>query len=103
MPWDIIGWSIIATILVVTAYFSLRIIFRTAATVWLCWRSKDIPLIIGQKWIQDGHPLWIVGSGKRNDGVRYWDVSTGGAQWATTQEEWNERWKNRSLYLVKQP
>jgi hypothetical protein len=104
-PWDIIGWAIIA---IVTVPLMALVVWRVGwwACCWIAhFRTRNTPLRVGQRWIQDFNPsnrlyvwerhkngVWSIGSVPCEGRWRTTHSSFG-----ETEEQWRERARNRRL------
>ena len=100
-PWEILGWITLAVLV-----YAVALTVISNFCIWFgiklrCWSSRHIPLAEGQTWIQDGHPLHVKRKHVTDNGVVFFNIDTGGAMWSETQEQWDKRCRNRTVYLEK--
>lgn len=98
-PWDIIGWGVIALMALCVARIGYGYI-KLKAGRWLRYmRSRNTKPAKGQLWNQNGTILEI--------GDRYpaghFTIKAGNATWGERDEEWENRVRNRKLFLVSGP
>ncbi len=108
-PWKIIGWTGAVAIILGAVIVLLIVvcliggnITETISTYRRHRATRDIDPSPGQKWIQDGEPLYI--SRIHDNGVI--GISTAPpnysgnrASWGDTPDAWKKRVRNRKLYL----
>lgn len=107
-PWTVIGWM--ALIGIAVALTSILIVPMVLAVIRALdrnkrhRRTKSIDPKPGQKWIQDGEPLYITrihDNGMIGISTAPPNCSGSRASWGESLEDWRKRVKNRKLFLER--
>ena len=102
-PWTIIGWAVIAVVVLVALFVLLAFVVAlwrgVVAPRWRSLRTRHIPPAAGQVWRQNGGGLRI----KRITDEGRVVIQSGSASWSDSPEEWRERLRFRHVYLESAP